>query len=408
MSIELPLQGIKVLDLSRILAGPWASQMLADLGADVIKIERPETGDDTRAWGPPYMPVGVDGNEHVQEAAYFHAANRGKRSVCIDMACQQGQQLVRELAQQADVLIENFKVGGLAKYGLCFASLSALNPKLIYCSITGFGQTGPYKDRAGYDFMIQAMGGLMSITGAADGEPMKVGVALADVLTGLYASNAIQGALIHQLRTGQGQQVDIALLDVQVATLANQAMNYLATNNNPQRLGNAHPNIVPYQVFASADGHFILAVGNDGQYQRFCSVAGQPELGMHADYASNALRVANREILVPQLQALIAQHTTEWWLQELHKVGVPCGPICNLDEVFANPQVRARGMQLDLGHKGLGKAASVANPIKYSATPIRYTQAAPMLGEHTQQVLEDWLQLSQAECEGLLNSKTIA
>ena len=405
MTIEQPLQGIKVLDLSRILAGPWAGQMLADLGADVIKVERPQVGDDTRAWGPPYMPAD---DSDLHEAAYFHCANRGKRSVCIDIACTQGQDLIRQLALQADILIENFKVGGLAKYGLDFASLSALNPRLIYCSITGFGQTGPYKDRAGYDFMIQAMGGLMSITGASDGEPLKVGVAVADVLTGLYASNAIQAALIYQLRTGQGQHVDLALLDVQVATLANQAMNYLATGNNPQRLGNAHPNIVPYQVFATADGHIILAVGNDGQYQRFCQLAGEPQLGDNPDYASNALRVANRDVLIPQLQALISQQSTAWWLEELNRVGVPCGPICTIDEVFANPQIIARGMQLDLPHAGLGKAASVANPINFSATPIQYQHGAPMLGQHTDKVLQDWLKLSPEDIFSLRQSQAIA
>ncbi|HCH25018.1 MAG TPA: CoA transferase [Oceanospirillaceae bacterium] len=406
--MQLPLEGIKVLDLSRILAGPWAGQMLADLGADVIKVERPGKGDDTRAWAPPYMPVKDGGDDATRESAYFQSANRGKRSICIDMALPAGQALIKRLAAEADVVIENFKVGGLAKYGLDFASLSALNPKLIYCSITGFGQTGPDKDRAGYDFMIQATGGLMSITGAADGEPMKVGVALADVMTGLYASNAIQAALIHQLRSGQGQHIDLALLDVQVATLANQAMNYLATGENPKRLGNAHPNIVPYQVFATADSHMIIAVGNDSQYQRFCQVGGNAALGTHEDYASNALRVANRDALVPQLQSFMSQQTTAWWLAELNKVGVPCGPINTLDQVFADAQVQARGMQLDLPHKGLGLAASVANPIKLSATPIQYTKGAPMLGEHTEQVLQDWLQLNAQQLAELHQSQTIA
>jgi len=408
MSMQLPLEGIKVLDLSRILAGPWAGQMLADLGADVIKVERPGKGDDTRAWAPPYMPVKDGGDDATRESAYFQSANRGKRSICIDMALPAGQALIKRLAAEADVVIENFKVGGLAKYGLDFASLSALNPKLIYCSITGFGQTGPDKDRAGYDFMIQATGGLMSITGAADGEPMKVGVALADVMTGLYASNAIQAALIHQLRSGQGQHIDLALLDVQVATLANQAMNYLATGENPKRLGNAHPNIVPYQVFATADSHMIIAVGNDSQYQRFCQVGGNAALGTHEDYASNALRVANRDALVPQLQSFMSQQTTAWWLAELNKVGVPCGPINTLDQVFADAQVQARGMQLDLPHKGLGLAASVANPIKLSATPIQYTKGAPTLGEHTEQVLQDWLQLNAQQLAELHQSQTIA
>ena len=412
MSITTPLQGIKVLDLSRILAGPWAGQMLADLGADVIKVERPGVGDDTRSWGPPYMPAapGFEGLAGLEsrEAAYFQTANRGKRSLCVDMSQPKGQDIIKQLAMQADVLIENFKVGGLAKYGLDFDSLSKINPRLVYCSITGFGQTGPYKDRAGYDFMIQAMGGLMSITGSEDGEPMKVGVAVADVMTGLYASNAIQGALIHQLRTGQGQHVDLALLDVQVATLANQAMNYLATGDNPKRLGNAHPNIVPYQAFATTDGHIILAVGNDGQFQRFCQVAGAMELGSNSKYASNALRVANRDDLVPEVSRLLAQQATQWWLTELNEVGVPCGPICNIDEVFDNPQIKSREMKISLDHAQLGKVESVANPIKLSATPLQYNQAPPMLGEHTHAVLQDWLGMEELEYKTLLSAQIIA
>jgi crotonobetainyl-CoA:carnitine CoA-transferase CaiB-like acyl-CoA transferase len=409
MNITTPLQGIKVLDLSRILAGPWAGQMLADLGADVIKVERPGTGDDTRSWGPPYMPAakGFEGLD-VYEAAYFQSANRGKRSLCVDMSQPKGQDIIKQLAMQADVLIENFKVGGLAKYGLDFESLSTINPRLVYCSITGFGQTGPYKDRAGYDFMIQAMGGLMSITGAEDGEPVKVGVAVADVMTGLYASNAIQGALIHQLRTGQGQHIDLALLDVQVATLANQAMNYLATGDNPKRLGNAHPNIVPYQAFATADGHVILAVGNDGQFQRFCRVAGVADLASKPQFISNDLRVANRNELVPKVAHLLAQQTTQWWLDELNKVGVPCGPICSIDQVFDNPQIQARQMKIELSHAQLGTVESVANPIKLSATPLQYNQAPPMLGQHTRAVLQDWLAIAEPEYQELLNAQVIA
>jgi crotonobetainyl-CoA:carnitine CoA-transferase CaiB-like acyl-CoA transferase len=409
MNITTPLQGIKVLDLSRILAGPWAGQMLADLGADVIKVERPGEGDDTRSWGPPYMPTtaGFEDGED-REAAYFQAANRGKRSLCVDMSSPEGQNIIKQLAAKADVLIENFKVGGLAKYGLDYASLSTLNPRLIYCSITGFGQTGPYKDRAGYDFMIQAMGGLMSVTGDANGEPMKVGVAVADVMTGLYASNAIQGALFHQLRTGQGQHIDLALLDVQVATLANQAMNYLATGHNPKRLGNAHPNIVPYQAFATTDGHIILAVGNDGQFQRFCQVAGAKELANKPQYATNALRVANRNELVPVVSRLLAQQTTQLWLAELNEVGVPCGPICTIDQVFENPQIQAREMKIELNHVQLGKVESVANPIKLSATPLQYNLAPPMLGQHTQAVLQDWLAMEEPEYNALFSSQVIA
>ena len=409
MSITTPLQGIKVLDLSRILAGPWAGQMLADLGADVIKVERPGAGDDTRSWGPPYMPcaAGFEANE-AREAAYFQTANRGKRSLCVDISVPAGQLLIKQLAAKADVLIENFKVGGLAKYGLDFITLNAINPRLVYCSITGFGQSGPYKDRAGYDFMIQAMGGLMSVTGSENGEPMKVGVAVADVMTGLYASNAIQGALIHQLRTGQGQHIDLALLDVQVAALANQAMNYIATNENPQRLGNAHPNIVPYQAFATSDGHLILAVGNNAQFQRFCQVAGKKELATSTLYASNALRVANRNTLVPEVSGLLKQRNTQWWLTELNKVGVPCGPICTIDQVFDNPQVQAREMKISLEHTQLGWVESVANPIKLSATPLQYNQAPPMLGEHTHEVLQDWLAMKEPEFKALLSAQAIA
>ena len=409
MTITTPLQGIKVLDMSRVLAGPWAGQMLADLGADVIKVERPGMGDDTRAWGPPYMPAAAGyAVADATEAAYFQSANRGKRSLCVDIATPKGQDLIKRLVAQADVLIENFKVGSLAKYGLDFECLNTLNPRLVYCSITGFGQTGPYKDRAGYDFMIQAMGGLMSVTGSEDGEPMKVGVALADIMTGLYASNAIQGALIHQLRTGQGQHIDLALLDVQVASLANQAMNYLATGQNPKRLGNAHPNIVPYQAFATADGHLILAVGNDKQFERFCKVAGAQQLVFDPRFQTNALRVANRTLLIPKLMQLLKQQATDWWLTELNAVGVPCGPICTLNEVFNNPQIQAREMKIDLDHEQLGKVPSVANPIKLSATPLQYTQAPPMLGQHTQVVLQDWLAMTEAEYTALLSAQVIA
>lgn len=390
-----PLVGFRVLDLSRILAGPWASQMLADLGAEVIKVERPGVGDDTRGWGPPYMPD--EGGDPTGESAYFHGANRGKQSVCIDMSKAEGQSLIKELATHCDVLIENFKVGGLKKYGLDYESLKAINPKLVYCSITGFGQTGPYAERAGYDFMIQAMGGMMSVTGEADGEPMKIGVALADVLTGLYAANAIQSALIHQLRTGEGQYIDMALLDVQVATLANQAMNYLATGNNPKRMGNAHPNIVPYQAFETADGFMILAIGNDAQFQRFCELAGKPQLAEDERFKQNSSRVKYRDILVPQIVDIMTAKTTDNWLNELNQRGIPCGPINNIDQVFADPQVQHRGMQQTLVHPSAGSVASVGNPIKLSATPIEYDLAPPVLGQHTDEVLGSVLNLdSQA------------
>jgi len=393
------LSGFRVLDLSRILAGPWASQMLADLGADVIKIERPGAGDDTRGWGPPYMPD--ESGEPTTEAAYFQSANRGKQSVCIDMSKPEGQVLIKDLAKHCDVLIENFKVGGLKKYGLEYEALKTVNPKLVYCSITGFGQTGPYAERAGYDFMIQAMGGMMSVTGAADGEPMKIGVALADVLTGLYAANAIQAALIHQLRTGEGQYIDMALLDVQVATLANQAMNYLATGNNPTRLGNAHPNIVPYQAFGTADGFMILAVGNDAQFQRFCELAGQPELAEDERFKQNSARVKHRHELVPQVTEIMLKQTTDDWLKELNQRGIPCGPINDIDQVFSDPQVQHRGMQQTLNHPTAGTVSSVGNPIKLSSTPVEYDRAPPVLGQDTDEVLTTLLGIEGKEISRL-------
>ena len=401
-----PLVGFRVLDLSRILAGPWASQMLADLGAEVIKIERPGQGDDTRGWGPPYMPDET-GNA-TSEAAYFHGANRGKLSVCIDISSKQGQQLIRQLVEQCDVLIENFKVGGLKKYGLDYASLKAINPKLIYCSITGFGQTGPYRERAGYDFMIQAMGGLMSVTGEREGEPMKVGVALSDVMTGLYAANAIQAALIHRQRGGEGQHIDLALLDVQVATLANQAMNYLASGNNPQRLGNAHPNIVPYQAFQTADGYLILAVGNDAQFARFCDLAGRPELASDERFETNSNRVKHRDFLIPGLAEIMLTQDTDAWLEQLNQKGIPCGPIANIDQVFDNPQVQHRGMQLELDHPVAGKVPSVANPIRLSESAVTYDKAPPLLGQHTEQVVCDLLGLGRDQIDQLINDGIIA
>jgi crotonobetainyl-CoA:carnitine CoA-transferase CaiB-like acyl-CoA transferase len=401
-----PLQGIRVLDLSRILAGPWASQMLADLGAEVIKIERPGSGDDTRAWGPPYMPD--EKGEATTESAYFHGANRGKQSVCIDMSQPEGQTLIRDLARQSDVLIENFKVGGLKKYGLDFDSLSTINPKLVYCSITGFGQTGPYAERAGYDFMIQAMGGMMSITGEADGQPMKTGVAIADILTGLYAANAIQAALMHQQKTGAGQYIDMALLDVQVATLASQAMNYLATGTSPARLGNAHPNIVPYQAFATSDGYIILAVGNDSQFLRFCELSGNPELAADERFQKNSNRVRHRDSLLPQIKEIMLQKTSAQWLEALNARGIPCGPINNIEQVFADPQVQHRGMQLELDHPAAGKVAGVASPIRLSLTPIEYQQAPPMLGQHTDDVLSRMLALDATTIAQLRNDGIVA
>ena len=403
------LANIRVLDLSRVLAGPWAGQVLADLGAEVIKVERPGVGDDTRHWGPPYLKD-AEGND-TSEAAYFLGANRNKQSLTIDFTQPEGQRIVRELVAKCDVLVENFKVGGLAAYGLDYPALKALNPRLIYCSITGFGQDGPYAKRAGYDFMVQGLGGLMSLTGRSDDEegggPMKVGVALTDILTGLYAVIGILAALNHRQESGVGQHVDLALLDVQVACLANQAMNYLTTGVSPKRLGNAHPNIVPYQDFPSADGDFILAVGNDSQFRKFCEVAGCPELGTDLRFATNKARVANREVLVPLLRQTTVFKSTAQWIELLEQAGVPCGPINNLEQVFADPQVKARGLRLDLPHALGCLAPQVASPIRLSATPVEYRQAPPLLGQHTEQVLQSLLgmsleQISALRCAGVL------
>ena len=390
------LSHIRVLDLSRVLAGPWAGQVLADLGAEVIKVERPGVGDDTRHWGPPYLKD-AEGKD-TSEAAYFLTANRNKQSLTIDFTQPEGQRIVRELAAQCDVVLENFKVGGLAAYGLDYASLKALNPRLIYCSITGFGQDGPYAKRAGYDFMVQGLGGLMSLTGRADEEegagPMKVGVALTDILTGLYASVGVLAALNHREQTGIGQHVDLALLDVQVACLANQAMNYLTTGVPPKRLGNAHPNIVPYQDFPTADGDIILAVGNDSQFRKFCEVAGCTELADDVRFASNKARVANREVLVPMLRQTTVFKTTGEWISLLEQAGVPCGPINNLAQVFEDAQVKARGLRLDLPHALGCLAPQVASPIRLSQTPVEYRNAPPLLGQHTEQVLRSLLGMS--------------
>ena len=383
------LSHLKVLDLSRVLAGPWASQILADLGAEVIKVERPGTGDDTRGWGPPFMRD-ADGAP-TGESAYFLSTNRGKKSVCIDMKTAAGQAALRRLAIDSDVLIENFKVGDAARFGLGYDSLSALNPRLVYCSITGFGQTGPLKDRPGYDFLVQAMGGLMSVTGQPDGAdgagPQKVGVALTDIMTGLYATIGIQAALAERERSGLGQHVDLALLDVTAATLANQATNYLVGGINPTRLGNAHPNIVPYQSFVVADGHLIVAVGNDGQFQRFANVLGLPELAGDARYASNAARVENRDTLVPLLQKAMLERTRDDWLALFEQAGVPAGPINTVADVFAEPQIQSRGMRVTVPHPLNAALELPGNPIKLSRTPVAYNAAPPLLGEHTDAVL---------------------
>ena len=389
------LAHLRVLDLSRVLAGPWASQLLADLGAEVIKVEKPGCGDDTRGWGPPWLADGE--GQATREAAYFLCTNRNKRSLTVDIARPEGQEIVRQLALDADVVIENFKVGGLTAYGLDSRALRALNPKLVYCSITGFGQHGPYAARAGYDFLIQGMGGLMSITGTPDGEPgagpQKVGVALTDILTGLYAGNAILAALAHRdrdgLRSGDGQHIDLALLDVQIACLANQAMNYLVSGMAPKRMGNAHPNIVPYQDFPTADGDMILAIGNDGQFARFCAVAGRPEWASDKRFASNAARVRNRQELIPLLRQTTVQRNTGEWIAALERAAVPCGPINDLAAVFADPQVQARGMRLEMPHGSGSSAPQVASPMRLSATPVEYRKAPPTLGEDTDAVLRE-------------------
>lgn len=378
------LSGIRVLDLSRVLAGPWATQNLADLGAEVIKIEHPKGGDDTRAWGPPFLKNAQ--GENTTEAAYYLSANRGKKSVTVDITSEAGQQFLHDLATTCDVVVENFKVGGLKKYHLDYDSLKAINPRLIYCSITGFGQTGPCADQAGYDFMIQGMSGLMSITGEPDGNPMKVGVALTDIMTGLYATIAIQAALFYREKTGVGQYIDVSLLDVQVATLANQAMNYLTTGVSPSRLGNAHPNIVPYQAFATQDGHFILAVGNDHQFEKFCVIAGHPELASDERFKNNQQRVKHRNELIAFLIPILQTHTTQTWLEKLEAAHVPCGPINNIAQALNHPQVLHRQMLVDIPHPTAGSVRVVGSPIKLSETPVTYRSAPPLLGEHTEEI----------------------
>lgn len=409
------LAGIKVLDLSRVLAGPWATQMLADLGADVIKVERPEAGDDTRHWGPPFLKD-EHGND-TREASYFTACNRNKRSITIDMAHPEGQALLRKMAAEADVVVENFKVGGLKQYGLDYDSLKTLNPRLIYCSITGFGQEGPYAERAGYDLMVQAMCGLMSITGHADdqpgGGPLKVGVAVIDVFTGLYASNAILAAINARdnarTGTGQGQYIDMALLDVGMAVLANQAAGFLATGKAPGRAGNIHPSLAPYQDFRSSDGNVLLAIGNDGQFARFCAAAGKPEWAQDSRFATNTARVQNRPALLALMEPLMRTRTTAEWIALLEDKAVPCGPINTIAQAFDDPQVQARGIRKALPRDagdGIAQIATVASPMRLSATPVSYRNAPPALGQHTQQVLQE-LGLSPEEITALQSAKVV-
>ncbi|VFR22634.1 L-carnitine dehydratase/bile acid-inducible protein F [plant metagenome] len=405
------LAGIKVLDLSRVLAGPWCTQVLADLGADVIKVERPGAGDDTRHWGPPFLRD-TQGQD-TREASYFTACNRNKRSITVDMAHPEGQALLRRMAAEADVVVENFKVGGLRQYGLDYDSLSALNPRLVYCSITGFGQDGPYAERAGYDLMVQAMCGLMSVTGQADGEPgggpLKVGVAVVDVFTGLYASNAILAALHARQASGRGQYIDMALLDVGVAVLANQAAGFLATGNAPARAGNIHPSLAPYQDFPTRDGNVLLAIGNDGQFARFCAAIGSPAWAQDARFATNTARVRHRAELLALMGPVMLLRTTAEWIALLEDRAVPCGPINTIAQAFDDPQVQARGLRVDLPRdagEGIAGIATVASPMRLSETPVDYRRAPPALGQHTDEVLRD-LGLDAAAIAALRESKAI-
>jgi crotonobetainyl-CoA:carnitine CoA-transferase CaiB-like acyl-CoA transferase len=400
-----PLSHIRVLDLSRVLAGPWTGQNLADLGAEVIKIERPGVGDDSRAFGPPWLKD-REGKD-TRDSAYFTSANRGKKSVTVNLAVAQGQALVRDLALACDVLIENYKYGDLARYGLGYEQLRELNPRLVYCSVTGFGHTGPYRERPGYDFMIQGMGGMMSVTGEPDGGPQRAGVPIADIITGMYASIAICAALAHREHSGRGQHLDLALLDSQIALLAYQNTNYFATGVPPARIGNLHPNIVPYQPFRASDGEIILACGNDNLYRRFCEAAGCPELARDARFATNAKRVENRAELTRLLGDVFRKRTKREWLQVLEAAGVPNGPINDVAQVFEEPQVKARGVRIELDHVAAGRLPMVASPMRFSGTPIEYRLAPPVLGQHTAEVLSKLLGKSDADIAGLRDAGVI-
>ena len=394
-----PLSGIRVFDLSRILAGPTCTQLLGDLGAEVIKIERPGAGDDTRKWGPPYLK-GKDGKD-TDEAAYYLSSNRNKRSVTVDISKPEGQALAKKLIAKCDIMIENFKVGDMARYGLSYADLKGNSPRLVYCSISGFGQTGPYAPRAGYDLLAQGIGGIMSITGEPDRPPMKVGVGIADVMCGMYATVAILGALHHREKTGQGQYIDLALLDSQVAWLINVGLNYLTSGKVPQRVGNEHPNIVPYNVLPASDGFIILAVGNDAQYQKFCDFAGAPELAVDPRFVTNADRVRNRREIYELLPAVTRRKKQAEWIDGLAKLGVPCSPVNNVDQVFEDPQVQQREMKITMPHplSASGTVDLIGNPIKFSETPVDYRLPPPYCGQHTQDVLGELLQMSGAEIE---------
>jgi len=394
-----PLAGIRVLDLSRVLAGPWAAQTLGDLGADVIKIEKPGTGDDTRSWGPPFFESRETPGETM--AAYYMSANRNKRSVAVDMATAEGQQLIRQLAAECDIVVENFKVDGLKKYGLDYSGLSAVNPAIIYCSITGFGQTGPYKDRPGYDLLVQAMGGMMSVTGERDqlpgGGPQKTGIAIADLFTGLYGVIGILAALHHRDKTGEGQHIDMSLLDTQVAVMGNQAYGYLVSGVEPVRMGNAHNSIVPYQSFASSDGHLILAIGNDGQFERFCAAVGMNDISEDERFRTNPARVRNRETLIPLLEKIMLSRTTDQWVELLEDHTVPGGPINGMKRVFENEQVVARELSKTIARGNGEVLPTVASPMQFSKTPVGYNRPPPKLGEHTQEVLNEILKMDPSE-----------
>ncbi len=404
-----PLSHIRVLDLSRVLAGPWAGQNLADLGAEVIKVERPKFGDDSRTYGPPWIKD-KDGRD-TKDSAYFTSANRGKKSITLNISKPEGQKLVRELARTSDVLIENYKFGDLARYGLGYDDLKQVNPRLIYCSVTGFGQTGPYREHPGYDFMIQGMGGMMSVTGEPDGAPgggpQRAGVPVADIITGMYASIAVCAAIAHRAESGVGQHLDLALLDSQIALLAYQNTNYFATGNAPKRIGNLHPNIVPYQPFKTADGDVILACGNDNLYRKFCEAAGCKELADDARFSGNGKRVENRAELTRLLKDVFAKRSTREWVEILESAGIPNGPINDVAQVFEEPQVKARAIRVELDHPVAGKLPTVASPMRFSATPVEYKLAPPVLGQHTEEVLRGLLQLDDAAIAKLRAEGTI-
>lgn len=404
-----PLSHIRVLDLSRVLAGPWASQNLADLGAEVIKIERPGSGDDTRSWGPPFLED-AEGRQ-TKESAYYLSVNRGKKSVTLDISKPEGQRIARELATRCDVLLENYKVGGLAKYGLGYDEVRKINPRIVYCSITGFGQTGPHAHRPGYDFIFQGMGGLMSITGERDdlpgGGPQKVGIAITDVLTGMYAALAITAAIAHRERTGEGQYIDMALLDTIVAFGANQIFNYFVSGKVPGRYGNAHANLVPYEVFPTTDGHVILAAGNDSQWESFCRAVGRPELAADERFRTNPDRIRNRKELIPLVRGIMKERTRKDWIERLDAAGVPCGPINNYEEVFDDPQVRHRGLKIETPHPQSGSLPGIASPMRFSETRVEYKLPPPLLGEHTREVLGDLLGVPVEELDRLAALKVI-